>query len=69
MGLNALQEWGSDKWPLKLNTSNWTTVSHGRSLDSKYKYYMASTEFKKFYKMNDLRVLLNTELSFVSYCK
>ena len=57
------------KWLLKLHISKCKTVYYGQNPDSKYKYYLASTELEIVDKIKDLGILFDWELSFVSRCK
>jgi len=53
-----MQEW-SYKWLLKLHISKCKTVYYGQNPDSKYKYYLASTELEIVDKIKDLGILFD----------
>jgi len=66
--LNTFQEW-SDRWLLRLNVNKCKIAFYGRDVNYEYKYYLLSTALESVDVIKDLGVVLDSELSFVSYCK
>jgi len=54
---------------LKLNINKCKLAFYGRGINYEYKYYLSSTVLERVDVINDLGVVFDSELSFVSHCK
>jgi len=67
-GLNAFQIW-LDRWLLKLNIDKCKIAIYGSDINHEYKYYLSFTDLERVDVINNLGVVFDSELSFVSPCK